>query len=107
MSTSFQIFIKTLKLKTNVVLSGTQLILTLRVKILMIYCFLSVIIFSFLKVIKLVVGINGRVPDVDYFVMFNKLLLTLASNNFHYKTSLSLENKLQNTMQFASKNNEK
>ena len=76
-------------------------------KISMIYYFLSVIIFSIRKIIKLVVGINGRVPDVDYFVMFNKLLLTLASNNFHYKTSLTLENKLQNTMQFASKNNTK
>jgi len=80
-------------------------ILTLNKKILMIFFFHLVHLYQFHSGIFLIlVGINGRVPDFDYFIMFNKLLLSLSAD-FHYKRSAKYENKLQNTMQYTGKSN--
>lgn len=62
------------------------------------------ILFSFSRRLLLaessnfIVGIDGRVPDVDYFAMLNKLLQSL-STTFHYKFPSKLEKRLQSTMQ--------
>ena len=45
-------------------------------------------------------GIDGRVPDIDYFAMFNKLLLSLSAT-FTYKKDMKFEHKLQSILQYT------